>query len=240
MAVQDRYPHYLADQKQHFDELVTEDWDSYQQKRIFQLWEFETTRLMKTVRPATILNLGCGCGYHGLAMAQYPFVRRIDGVDYSAKSVEKAEAHYSHPKVNRRVCDFRDLPKGSPYDLVVSYQVIEHLEDGADFLLLCSEHVKPGGVVAVYTVNKWRPYNRIMRKQGKEPVLDDPMHKQEFSAKELVELGRQAGLEKRKVFHYAISHPWKHCHGLGLWIGYWMPWKATRLAAIFKKPEAGE
>ena len=62
-------------------------------------------------------------------MASYPFVAEIDAFDYSPKSVEQAEKAYSHPKVTRWVGDFaRDAPRRT-YDLVVSFQVFEHLSE---------------------------------------------------------------------------------------------------------------
>lgn len=236
MSVQDRYKDFLADQREYYDELITEDWETYLIEDLFRLWRFEVARLFSRVRPATILNLGCGCGYHDCLMAEYPFVKRIDAVDYSPRSIEKAEKHYPHPKVRRRVADFLTLRPEEPYDLVVSYQVIEHLEDPEAFMRLKADCCRPGGSVAVFTVNRMRPYNRVQARYGKPPVMEDPMHKQEFTADELRALGSRAGLIPRSTFSYALSKPWK-LFTLSLWAAYFFPSRGTRLGAVFQKPD---
>ena len=58
-------------------------------------------------------------------------IEKVVGIDYSEKSIETAEREYPHPLIERYVSDFlKDkefiLDKG-PFDLVVSFQVIEHL-----------------------------------------------------------------------------------------------------------------
>jgi 2-polyprenyl-3-methyl-5-hydroxy-6-metoxy-1,4-benzoquinol methylase len=153
VSVQDRYRAYVSDQRRHFDELVTEDWETYLQREVTELWRFEVGLLLRWVRPATILDLGCGCGFHDAEMARPSFVQRIDAVDYSVKSIERAERSFAHPKVRYRVADFLGSELTGAYDLVVSFQVIEHLEAPVDFLRLCGRRCRPGGRVALFTVN---------------------------------------------------------------------------------------
>ena len=234
MAVQDRYKTYLPDQRRYYDELITEDWETYLYRELFSLWRFEVRMLFRWVRPATILNLGCGCGFHDVEMARRPFVKRIDAVDYSSRSIEQADNHYPHPKVHRRVADFYTLEGPDPYDLVVSFQVIEHVEDAERFLDLCRRLCRPEGNVALFTANRLRPHNRIRMRHGRPAELEDPMHKQEFSREELRELGARTGLTPVKVFTYGLSGLWRP-YALGLWAGYFFPSRGTRLGALYRK-----
>lgn len=239
MSVQDRYPHYLADQREMFDALVTEDWVHLFAPESVTLWRFDVDLLMRMVRPATILDLGCGAGFHDLEMARRPFVRHIDALDYSPRSIERARERFSHEKIRYAVADFADPAAiTDTYDLVVAFQVIEHLEDPEAFLRLCRAHCRAGGRVAIFTPNRSRPYNRRRICMGKPPILEDPMHLREFDKRDLAELGRRSGLRPRRVFGYGVAPPWRWAR-LGHWAGYYFPWLSERLGALYEPDEGG-
>ncbi|MBR1227416.1 MULTISPECIES: bifunctional 2-polyprenyl-6-hydroxyphenol methylase/3-demethylubiquinol 3-O-methyltransferase UbiG [unclassified Bradyrhizobium] len=61
------------------------------------------------MQPKTVVDIGCGVGFHDREMANYPFVDSVDAIDPSAASVEKANEHYPHPKVTRWVSGFDEL-----------------------------------------------------------------------------------------------------------------------------------
>lgn len=234
MSVQDRYPVYEADQRAHFDAKTTEDWAEYSEPGAVALWRYEVDLLLSATRPSTILDLGCGAGFHDFEMARRPFVKRVEAVDYSPRSIERAREHFGHPKVHYTAADFAQPGVlAGTYDLVVSFQVIEHLQDAAGFLRLCRTHCREGGRVAVFTVNRLRPYNRIRLRQGKPAVMDDPMHCREFDRAELAELGRQAGLRPPRTMGYSVGPPWRW-QWFGLRLGRWMPWRAERLCALYE------
>jgi len=137
MPVQSRYPNALKDQRQFFDELITEDWESYKSEAWDVSRRGEVARLFRTMRPARILDIGCGCGFHDAEMARYDCVQRIDAIDYSVQSIRKADEAYPHPKVFRRVADLETDDPGAVFDLVVSFQVLEHLVDPAGYFRYC-------------------------------------------------------------------------------------------------------
>jgi SAM-dependent methyltransferase len=94
-----------------------------------------------------VLDFGCGTGYgtHRLA----PGCERIVGVDISAEAVEQACATYQAPNlsyeriepVERRPLRFED---GS-FDLVLSFQVFEHLARPDAYLDEVHRLLSPGG-----------------------------------------------------------------------------------------------
>src|SRR3546814_5503301 len=90
MAVQDRYQTCVQDQLEMFYELITEDWETYLNSDWDQSRRFEVAFLFDQVRPETVLDVGCGCGFHDQVMAGYDFVREVHAIDYSAKSIERA------------------------------------------------------------------------------------------------------------------------------------------------------
>ena len=236
MTVQNRFKDYLPDQREYFDLQISEDWEDYASEEWDRVRRFEVARLFAFVRPARILDVGCGCGFHDREMGEVDFVERVDAIDYSAKSVEKAEEHYPHAKVRRWVGDLEELETDAGYDLVTSFQVVEHAPSAEVFLRRCGDLCGPGGHVAVFTVNRLRPYNRKRMRQGKAAELEDPMHRVEFVLSELEALGRGCGLEPARSFSYAADAPripgWAR-----VWAGYYFPRLATRIAVVFRKPD---
>lgn len=242
MPVQQRYPTPLVDQRQFFDELITEDWDSYAS----EAWDFsrryEIARLFKHIRPSVILDVGCGCGFHDAEMANYGFVSRVDAIDYSSQSIRKADEAYPHPKVSRRVADLADDVPGRIYDLVVSFQVIEHLQDPDVYMRYCLRACRPGGVIAIATPNRERLDNRIRAWRHEPPALIDPQHFHEYTYAELQALGRRFHLRQLDFFGVGLQSliypsltpkPYTRAARAGTWV----PELATVLVVAFQVVE---
>jgi 2-polyprenyl-3-methyl-5-hydroxy-6-metoxy-1,4-benzoquinol methylase len=200
VSVQSRYPRALEDQRQFFDELITEDWESYKSEAWDYSRRYEIDRLFRNMQPRTILDVGCGCGFHDSEMAKYPFVERVEAIDYSAQSIRKANEAYPSPKVTRRVADLATDDPGRVFDLVVSFQVLEHLVDPDVYFKFCLRACRPGGLIAIATPNRLRLDNRI-HAWRKEPLsLLDPQHFHEYTRAELQALGKTYGLVERDFF----------------------------------------
>jgi 2-polyprenyl-3-methyl-5-hydroxy-6-metoxy-1,4-benzoquinol methylase len=205
MPVQDRYPTFLDDQSRFFDELITEDWHTYFSGAWDETRSYEVSRLFGRVRPSHILDIGCGVGFHDRDMALHSFVQTVDAFDYSAKSVAKADETYPHPKVTRWVGDIaKDAPRRQ-YDMVVSFQVFEHLSDPSSYFRFCRAACRPGSIAAIFTPNRLRMSNRLRISKGLAPLLLDPQHFKEYTASEIHELGRAAGFDAAGYFAYGID-----------------------------------
>ena len=124
----------------------------------------------------TVLDAGCGEGYGAALLART--ARRVVGVDRE-EAVAVARARYREPALEFRALDLMQLPAlGERFDLVVSFQVIEHLPDPAGFLRGLADRVAPGGTLIVTTPN------RLMS------MSENPYHLREWTAPELLELAR--------------------------------------------------
>jgi len=235
-----RQSEFLEDQREIFDQLVTEEWDTYQDLNWNRSRQFEVDRLFAQVRPERVLDIGCGCGYHDLLMAVKPGVKNVLGIDYSEKSIETANRIYPHPAVKRQVADIFSFEQNG-FDLAVSFQVIEHLIDAQTFLATNRELVRPGGWVAAVTPNRQRALNRIFALMGRPIRLSDPQHFREYTVDELRELGARVGLKFQGSFGYGMSipipllrrslifAPW------ALRLGYGVPSLADCICAIFRR-----
>jgi 2-polyprenyl-3-methyl-5-hydroxy-6-metoxy-1,4-benzoquinol methylase len=240
MAIQDKYPTFLSDQRQFFDELITEDWDTYFSPEWDFTRTFEVERLFERVQPRRVLDVGCGVGFHDRVMAAYACVEQIDAIDYSERSVEKANATYPHPKVHRFAADFLTFAWERPYDLVVSFQVFEHFDRPDRYLARCAKLAAPGGRIAIVTPNRWRLDNVLRVLTLKKPLLSDPQHFREYTVGTLMRMARAHGLAY--AGHFGSGLP-----DYGLWFlrrmstahrcawGYRLPAIASNFCLLLKK-----
>lgn len=128
----------------------------------------------------TVLDLGCNNGY-GTAILGRDSARTI-GVDVSPQSVQAALQNSAAPNIDYRVVDGLELPfEDATFDLIVSFQVIEHIFDVTPYLRNIRRVLKPGGTVIFTTPNA-----PIRLDPGMKPWNE--FHVREFSAAELQEL----------------------------------------------------
>lgn len=240
LTTHQKYPNFLPDQREFFDELIVNEWETYQSTLWDLARDFEVERLFQRVRPAKILDVGCGCGYHDQKMASFPFVKQVVGIDYSAKSIDKANEAYPHPKVRRFHCDIRDNDR-LDFDLVTSFQVIEHVEWVSEFIKHSARSTKSGGFVAISTPNRLRLNNRIRHFFGRHLLLEDPQHFQEYTVDELVKISEGEGLCYYDSFQYGLSFIVPKIGreivpaALRTRLGYFFPKLADRFVLVLRK-----
>jgi len=237
MSVHDRNTAFKSDQRQFFDDLITEEWNSYLSVDWDSSRRYEITRMFNLIQPESVLDIGCGCGFHDKEMAEFPFVKEVHAIDYSTKSIEAANREYPHLKVHRSTTDLRNLSTAS-YDLVVSWQVFEHLDDPDAYFQSALRVAHPDGWIVIFTPNRLRLSNvkRILKHQ---PVqYCDPQHFYEYTPRELKKIGKRFGLECVHWFGYGLSGV-KRVDLLPiekrLVLGSRFPWIADNFCMIYKK-----
>ena len=237
---------YTEDQREFFDKLITRDWDEYINEDWDRARQEELDKILSRVPlPRSVLDLGCGCGYHDLLFAQKKGIQKVVGVDYSEKSIERAEKEYPHPKVERHAADFLNgkefiLSKG-PFDLVASFQVIEHLSRPDEFMEVSAMFATNGGHVAIVTPNGKRLQNLWLRITGKPTEMIDPLHFREYGVGQLTELGQKWGLKVVSYFGRDIhlSHGGREIITAKGWVGSCLALMVPKLCdvigVIFRK-----
>lgn len=240
---------YIEDQREFFDKLITQDWDTYITLDWDRTRKCEVDQILRRISsPRRVLNIGCGCGYHDLLFAQSEGVERVIGIDYSEKSIEQANRFYPHPKVQRFVVDCFDhermaeiLERSEKFNLVASFQVIEHLSNPQTFLDINADCVTDNGYVAVVTPNRLKAMNRIRKLFGKDLNFSDPLHYAEYTAKEIIRMGERSNLHVTARFacHFQISFKGILLIGtknpLSSILGQLHPGMANIIGIIFKK-----
>ncbi len=131
-------------------------------------------------RGKRVLDAGCGAGYGSAELARG--AERVVGMDRAAEAVEFARAHY--PAANlwfeRGSCTSLPHPDGS-FDLVVAFEVIEHLENWREFLAEARRVLAPCGQFIVSTPN------RLYYTESRGADGANPFHVHEFSFDEFRE-----------------------------------------------------
>jgi SAM-dependent methyltransferase len=100
-----------------------------------------------------VLDAGCGAGYGAAELAGQ--AASVTGADVAAAAVDFARAHYELPNLAFEQASCERLPHpDETFDLVVAFEVIEHLETWREFLLEARRVIAPGGQLIVSTPNK--------------------------------------------------------------------------------------
>lgn len=149
----------------------------------FRRHEIVYERMLDRCAHATVLEAGSGEGYGANMISTV--ARAVIGLDYDTTAVAHVRAAY--PRVEMIQGNLADLPlDDASVDVVVNFQVVEHLWDQAQFLRECLRVLRPGGELLISTPN------RITFSPGRDTPLN-PFHTRELDAAELSELLVQAG-----------------------------------------------
>ncbi|WP_167104049.1 bifunctional 2-polyprenyl-6-hydroxyphenol methylase/3-demethylubiquinol 3-O-methyltransferase UbiG [Mycobacterium sp. DL592] len=160
----------------------------------FRRHEVVYRRLSGLCAGRDVLEAGCGEGYGADLIADV--ARRVIAVDYDAAAVAHVRARY--PRVEVLAANLASLPlPDASVDVVVNYQVIEHLWDQPQFVTECLRVLRPGGLLLMSTPN------RITFSPGLDTPVN-PFHTRELNAAELAELLTDGGFGMQSmsgVFH---------------------------------------
>ncbi|ORW09112.1 class I SAM-dependent methyltransferase [Mycobacterium kyorinense] len=160
----------------------------------FRRHEVVYERLAPHCAGRDVLEAGCGEGYGADLIAGV--ARRVIALDYDEATV--AHVHARYPRVEVRHGNLSRLPlPDASVDVVVNFQVIEHLWDQAQFVAECARVLRPSGLLMVSTPN------RITFSPGRDTPIN-PFHTRELNADELTELLVDAGfgsVSLSGVFH---------------------------------------
>jgi SAM-dependent methyltransferase len=153
-----------------------------------------------------VLEAGCGEGYGADLIAGV--ADRVIGLDYDEATVAHVRARY--PRIEMHHGNLAELPlPDESVDVVVNFQVIEHLWDQGQFIAECRRVLRPGGTLLISTPN------RITFSPGRDTPLN-PFHTRELNAAELRELLVDAGLTVEAVlgvFHGPALEELDRKHG---------------------------
>jgi len=134
-----------------------------------------------------VLDVACGEGYGGALMATAG-ARSVTGVDVDPATVEHVRERHG---LDAQVGDIRELAfDDGAFDLVVSFETIEHVEDPERSLDQLARVRAPGGHVLISTPN------------AGEYLVDNEFHVREFGHDEFVALLRERFPSVRVLYQH--------------------------------------
>jgi SAM-dependent methyltransferase len=167
------------------------------------LWNEHVARYAFAARYARgrrVLDAGCGSGYGAVRLALN--ASSVWGVDVAEEALAYARAHCPLPNLRFIRASCTELPAPDAcFDLVVAFEVIEHLQEWEKLLREMARVTAPDGLFLVSTPNK--DYYEASRGRS-EP---NPYHVHEFGFEEFRE-------ELRKIFPQVCVLLQNHVDGL--------------------------
>ena len=125
----------------------------------------------------TVLDLGCNTGFGTSLISK--LCTRIIGADISPRAIAKAKSQYQEKNLEFIHIDGNTIPVADQtFDVILSFQVLEHIVDYGVFLGEIKRVLAPRGVVIMTT-----PNSKIRLDAGMPPWY--PFHVREFSSDEL-------------------------------------------------------
>ena len=104
---------------------------------------------------AWVLDVACGIGYGSRIMAELARPEMIIGVDISPDAIGYGLEHYHHPRVNLLCGDALKLDLGGQrFDVIVSFETLEHIEEDRAFLANLRRLLAPEGLLIISTPNE--------------------------------------------------------------------------------------
>ncbi len=123
------------------------------------VWRYGQNRRLELIRRharldgARILDVGCGLG---LYVRQFrAFSDDVWGVDVDAEKL--AEAAHTLPNILLAPAEALPFADGS-FDVVLSHEVLEHVDDDRRAVAEACRVLKPGGRLVVFVPNRWYPF----------------------------------------------------------------------------------
>ncbi len=145
-----------------------------------------------------VLDAGCGTGYGSAELAKT--ASSVLAIDFSPDAIAYAREHFQAPNLQYQVGDCLALPEGT-FDLVVAFEVIEHLPEWPRFLKEVQRTLSPAGLFLVSTPNK------LYYAESRGESGENPFHVHEFEFAEF-----QA--ELNRVFPYVGMLLQNHVEGV--------------------------
>jgi 2-polyprenyl-3-methyl-5-hydroxy-6-metoxy-1,4-benzoquinol methylase len=134
-----------------------------------------------------VLDVACGEGY-GTSLLASARATSIVGADIDAATVEHVRSQYG---LEAHEADIRSLPfEDEAFDLVVSFETIEHVEDPERALDELARVLGPDGLMLISTPN------------ASQSLVENEFHVREFGHREFVTLLRERFSDVRLLFQH--------------------------------------
>ena len=126
----------------------------YLKEQICEHFELDVTNKYP-LKGLSILDVGCGGG-----LVCEPLARlgaSITGIDATSENIIVAKKHSAQMKLDIEYYNTlpEDFDKGfGTFDVLINFEVIEHVQDVSAFIFACNKMLKPNGLMVSSTLNR--------------------------------------------------------------------------------------
>jgi len=147
------------------------------------LWNEHIARYVfasRLARGKRVLDLGCGTGYGTAEISKY--AASVTSLDISSDAVAYLQQNYAQPHIRVLQASAAAIPlRDASFDLVVAFEVIEHITEWRELLTDVRRVLAPGGQLVVSTPNK-SYYAESRKLSGPNPFHEFEFEFEEFKA----------------------------------------------------------
>jgi SAM-dependent methyltransferase len=144
-----------------------------------------------------LLELGCAYGFFLMEAARH---FDVAGIELAAEAAEHGRRAGLH--ILQGTADDAKLGEIGPLDVIVLFDVIEHLPDPRETLALCRRHLKPGGIIVITTGDFGSLSARLAGARWR--LMTPPQHLWFFTRDSMQRLASGLDLTMEQ-----LDHPWK-------------------------------
>ena len=141
---------------------------------VFSRHRFAYEYAQQFVVNKTVVDVGCGTGYGCKILAEK--ARLVYGIDYDEEAVAYCKSNYAGQNIRYIKMDANFLDIDRQFDVAVTFQVIEHMQDLAKFVKHLKQAVKPNGIIFISTPNVKQP----QKVKGANPFHFNEMNYTQF------------------------------------------------------------
>jgi len=133
------------------------------------------------VKNKNVLDYGCGSGYGSQMLALE--ASSIVAVDISKDAIDFASKNYPANNIDFKTLNqFDNIPENKKFDVITSFQVIEHISDENKYIERLKNLLKPGGYLIISTPDKTSRLVNMIQKPW------NIFHIKEYSSRSLFRL----------------------------------------------------
>lgn len=184
-----------------YEQLQTHDW-YYQDEKP----EYLAARQL-IGEGCSVLEVGCG---KGAFRSWLPESVRYTGLEFNDEAVRKATE--SGLDVKKEPVETH-AGSGKRYDVVCTFQVLEHVEEPAAFFHACAQALKPGGKLIVAVPSQ----DSFLSVAANSPLNMPPHHLTRWTDRALTNLAQREGFTQVDIWHEPVAQ-------------FHQDWHATTLA----------
>jgi len=147
-----------------------------------------------------VLDAASGVGYGTYLLSQSSLHTSLVGIDIDKKTVEYAKNKFQNYNVLFQHSSLEQFQTKKLFDIIISFETVEHVNDATEFVRKCHQVLKPGGVLIISSPNK----------QVMSPHTDKPLT--QFHVKEFTQMEFLSLLEKyfTEIQLYGQYHDFPH------------------------------